>query len=76
VLAKEGILSPEGYYKQADFERFRDVELPPNLTDKVGPMFEKCVEAAATIDPSPADEFCKSYDPVIKCFLSVIGDVS
>ena len=73
-MKKEGILNEEARFDQAAFEKFVDVEIPPNLKEKALPMLQKCVPLASTIDPE--EEMCKTYDPLVRCMLGFIGDVS
>jgi len=73
VMKKEGLLNPDGTFDKVGGQKMMDTLIPPSLIPKVAPVIDKCVAAGVTIDPK--EEMCKSYDPVIKCFLDMLGNV-
>ncbi|CAG7665322.1 unnamed protein product [Allacma fusca] len=71
VMANEGILSAEGKMDKETFAAFLEKEVPPSMKDRAKEVLGKCRDAHGdALDPS--DEFCKSYDPLIKCFMGAV----
>ncbi|OXA59963.1 uncharacterized protein LOC110844879 [Folsomia candida] len=70
VMTNEKVLNAEGYFDATQLDALIIKEFPPYLHEKANASFMPCSEKGATIDPNPeTDEFCKSYDPFIKCLL-------
>jgi len=74
VMAKEGLLNSEGLFDDENFDGFLAREMPPNLLEKGGALFRNCKETTGKL-LDPKEEYCKTYDILIKCFLGVIGEL-
>jgi len=69
VLSTENIITPAGEFSQANLDAFVDREFPEELRPKIKGLIAPCVEQYGKI-LDPNDEFCKSYEPAMKCFSS------
>jgi len=74
VMIKEKLLNEEGLFDDASFDAFLAREMPPNLLEKGGGLFKNCKESTGKLI-DPKEEYCKTYDVLIKCFLGVIGEL-
>ncbi|CAG7725606.1 unnamed protein product [Allacma fusca] len=71
VMVKEGFLDAEGRMPKEQFDKFIEKELSPSLKERGLTLFDSCrASHADNLDPS--EEFCKSYDPLVKCMLGAM----
>jgi hypothetical protein len=67
VLKNEKILTPAGEFSQENIDAFFTREFPVELHAKIKTLVQPCIDQYSDkLDDS--EEFCKSYDPAIKCF--------
>ncbi|OXA57507.1 uncharacterized protein LOC110846363 [Folsomia candida] len=66
VLTKESLIKPDGQLSAEQFDIYVMEHFPPSLIDRANETFNPCL---ALFDGKniEQDEFCKSYDPLVKC---------
>ncbi|OXA59970.1 hypothetical protein Fcan01_04607 [Folsomia candida] len=75
VLKKEALLDEKGQLTLEQFDKFLAKHFPDSMTEKANSTFRPCVDGALK-GMDDTEEFCKDYDPMIKCLLSTFPNES
>lgn len=71
VATNEGILTKDSMLDKDTVDKFIKKEIPRNLFEKAAPIVWNCYEGSVgKVDP--AEEFCESYKPLMKCVMDAI----